>query len=214
MKMVKYFLVGIVILFVLLAAGYGIKVRMGINLFDTFHLSDYWPFNLLIPEAVIDEPGPGYARIDDFNSADPFGFWITIYSGEKGVAKLSKDPKGSNGTGCLLITCSQKTDWAVNAGYFVKVKPGDKFHYEAKLKIGSPSGKAGISFVAFDKDRKTPKYDFIKQEAAMDKIGTWQVVSLDFTVEDPENGYIVPRIWGYMAGLVRYDDIVLRTVEN
>ena len=214
MKVLKLFFGGIVILILLFAIAYGLKVRLQIDLFEKFHLSDYPPFNLLIPDDVIDEPGPGYLKSETFDSDNPFGFWHTIYSGKKGAASRSSDPRGINGTNCLLVKCNDRTDWTISSGYFIKVNVGDKFHYEAKLKPGSPLGTAGISVASFGLDRKNVKYNFAKQEGDMRQTGAWQTISLDISIDDPDTGFIMPRLWGNMPGVVRYDDIIITYTKN
>lgn len=213
MKVIKWILLVVVLFFILLSGAYWAKTRMGINVFHNFHLSNYFPFNYLLPDDEVLTAEPGFELLANFDQTDLFGYWKGIWSEEVNVAKRRDDPRGYNNSTCLLIFCKHEVLWAVNAGVYIKVKPGDTFHYEAKVKVGNVANDVGISIVSYDGQRSSPDYQFIMKSADMHIVGKWQTIAADFTIP---NGvvHIMPRLWGNNQGMVRFDDILLKATDE
>ncbi|TKB25000.1 hypothetical protein FCL47_15225 [Desulfopila sp. IMCC35006] len=64
--------------------GYWLKSNIGIDYFEKFTLSKFFPFKYLIEHNVIDVPVPGILLDDSFDSFSLLGNWTPLWLLEKG----------------------------------------------------------------------------------------------------------------------------------
>jgi len=195
------------IIFVLVITLYWVKGKIGINLFDSYSLSGFYPFSNL--SGIIIHPRPGKTILDEsFDSK--FSLvrkWAKIWMYEKGRVSVGFAEHGRNNTRCLLIKSASSKNWAYSLRYYVSVKKGDRFSFEGYSQISGKDVVASFDVASFDQRRRVINWRM--ERSKVKKSGSFEKVKIKLTV--PEGvALIVFRFTGSGAGEFRFDDIKVK----
>ena len=198
----------IVIVAILVVSVYWLKNLIGINTFESYSISKYFPFKYLQRDLTIN-PEQGEIIIDE--SFDKNGLfkktWGYFWMREKGKVTLNYDKNGFHNSRCLLIKSNSDKSWTYSSLKFVEVKKGDVFSYEGFSCFQGEDAYATFSLASYDKDKNVIKWDYEKTIVSQNnKINK---ITKRFTVTDGI-AFIKFRITGVGVGEFRFDDIKFR----
>lgn len=188
----------------IICSGYWLKCRMEINYFPAVSLSGYFPFKYLKQNKVIHPPGPGIIFQDSFDSFGLFSNWTRRWMREPGKVEKHFDSDGIDGSRCLLITSRSSGSWSCSHNKFVEVSSGDRFRFEARVKLhgDKPSAYAGVA--AFDINKDVVSWNLVSVKT--NQTGVWGKLEKTFIV--PEGiKYINFKLSGCSSGDFRFDNI-------
>ncbi len=196
----------------ILLGGYWFKAMRGINVFESYSLSSYFPFKYLIQDVVIN-PEPGEVIIDEsFNPKSLFKRnWWFIWMREEGKVAMSYCLDGVNNSRCLLIKSSSEKKWSYTYRKYIEVKKGDVFSFEGSAKIQDADLSLAFSIASFDKDKKVVSWNSDHPSAYRNN--QYEMLTKKFTVTDGVR-FIRFRILGAGVGDFRFDDINFRKVKS
>lgn len=194
----------IAFLITVVLSGYWLKCRVGIDFFENYTLSKYFPFNYIIPNNVIDDPSPGMLIDDSFNSFSLFSNWSHLWSREKERATRGYDSHGIDDSRCLLIKSSSDKSWSYSYKKYFRVKKGDKFSFKVSVKLQGDKLSAYARVIAFDESKDAVSWSYISEK--IDKTDEWVTMERAFIISD-EISFIKFKVSGNGVGEYRFDDI-------
>ena len=198
----KYLL--FVLLPTLIVFGYWFKIQMGVNLFDLFSFSSFFPFKYF-NNHVMATPKPGILFRENFNNKTIFKSWSDLWMREAGTVTKEFSADGCNGSRCLLIKSSSTESWAYSHKTMIQVKRGDIYHFEGFVNIQGQNMSASLSVAAFDSNKRAIEWSLEKEK--VNKYNTWTRVAKQFAIASNEIKYIKFRLGGKGTGEFRFDDI-------
>jgi hypothetical protein len=200
----------IALLPILLVFGYWLKIQIGINIFDSFGISSYFPFKYFINH-VIESPKPGILLEDDFNKISIIKKWSDLWMREDGRVTKELTADGIDGSKCLLIKNSSSGSWTYSHNKLVEVKPGDLFAFDGLVNIQGNNLSAYLSLAAFDENKKVIAWNFFKEK--VNKTGTWVRVNKQIAISNDNIKYIQFRLVGVGLGEYRFDQIAFHKIK-
>jgi len=201
------FLVLIVIILSMLSF-YWLKNQVGINVFYTLSLSNYFPFKYLNRSQIISADQQGILLSDDFDKPRLINNWHGIFTEEKGKVIQRLSSSSRNDSRCLLIINREVENWSVSHNYFIAVNLGNQFTYSARVEISGRNPVANICVDSFDENMKIMTWGYSK--AKFEELNKWVKLVKTFSITDKDVKYIRFRINGVGKGEYRFDDIVLK----
>ena len=199
----------IFLLTILFVFGYWVKVQIGINLFDSFSISSYFPFEYLINN-VITSPKPGILIEENFDEMRIFKIW-SLQIQKAGTVKKKLSLDGVNGSKCLLIKNIGRGYWVYYHRKFIEVNEGDIFHFEADVNIQGDDLSAFMSVTVCDKNKHVINWNSFKEK--VNKKGVWIRVKKQLIISDDVIKYIIFRLVGRGKGDFRIDNIIIRKIK-
>jgi len=199
-------------LIVLFLVIYWIKNQAGINLSDSFSLSDYGPFKYLRKNQIISMQNPGVIFDDSFDSLRLFDNWFISWMQEEGRVTKGYDSNGGNNSRCLLIRSSSEKSWVCAYYWFVEVHKGDRFNFKGVAKLKGEKVSAYVSMAAYDKDKKAINWNYIQEKVG--KKDLWANFDRSFIISDDGINYIRFRLSGSGVGEFRFDGICFRKTHE
>jgi len=187
---------------------YWLKNRIGINFFQTFSLSNYFPFKYLDGPQIIGIDQKGVLLNENFDTYRLFHNWHGVYIEGEGKIIQTISPNERDTSRCLLIINRDAKNWSISHNKFIEVNAGDYFTYKAKVKISNGDPVAIIGVDSFDKDMKIITWCYSKIKS--DKLDKWNNLVNSFSIDDEKIKYIRFRISGVGQGEYRFDDIVFK----
>jgi hypothetical protein len=203
---IKYSIWSIGLIFGVLLA-YWLKCQLGINFFDSFSLSSYFPFNDLQRQDVLEPRGPGIILEDSFDRMSIIENWSGLWMSEKGTVSLAHAMAGTGGSRCLVVTSSSKGSWSYSHNQFVAVSPGDTFVFSGNVRLGGDNVTAYLGVAAFDRNKKAISWNYTSESTK--EIDKWVELRQRFIVADGIS-YIKLKLSGVGVGKFQFDDIVFR----
>ena len=200
----------IVLVLTIAISVYWLKVQIGINIFDSFGISSYFPFNYFVSN-VIKSPQSGILLEDDFDGIRIIFKWSKLWMREDGKVTREFSASGIDGSKCLLIKNSHTGSWTYSHNKLVEVKPGDLFAFDGLVNIQGNNLSAYLSIATFDENKKVIAWNFFKEK--VDRTGVWVGVKRQFMVYDDDIKYITFRLVGVGIGEYRFDDITFRKIK-
>ena len=200
----KLFILACAALITISLSGYWLKTRIGIDFFEDYTLSKYFPFNYIVPNNVMDDPSPGIILEDSFDSFSLFGNWTDLWMRDKGTVTTGQDLHGIKNTRCLIIKSSSTKSWSCGHKKYVRVKEGDVFSFQVSVKLQDNKLSAYASVAAFDDKKQAISWNYISEKT--DLAGEWITIEKTFTISESIT-YIRFRLTGTGVGEVRFDDV-------
>jgi len=198
----------IIIIAIFVLSSYWIKNLIGLNIFEPYSLSKFFPFKYLQRDYTL-RPESGETIISEsFNTSSLFKkSRFHLWMSEKGKVVHDYDTNGFHNSRCLLIKSNSDKSWAFSTRKFVEVKKGDVFSYKGFSSLKGEDVYATFCLVSFDKDKNVIKWDYEKTIISQNN----KVIKVRkrFTVTDGVV-FIKFRITGRGVGEFRFDDIEFR----
>lgn len=191
--------------------GYWFKNQMDIDLFDSYSLSGFIPFKYLKRNNVLAKTHPNILINESFESHKIFPEWSKLWMREKGKVTQQYDLNGIGNSRCLNIKSESTLSWSYSHNKYIEVQPGDVFHFMLFAKKNSKQVAAYAGVAAFDKNKETIQWNYIKEE--VDQINQWGKVEKRFTIPDGID-FIIFRLSGAGVGEYRFDDIFFQKEEK
>jgi hypothetical protein len=189
---------------------YWLKVQVGINIFNSYSISTYFPFKYLYND-VIESPEPGILLSEDFDRKRIFRIFTLSWIKENGLVTDEISPYGIKGSRCLLIKSNSNGYWVYSHRKKVKVRRGDLFNFEGLVRMTGGASHAWLSVVAFDENNEAIDWNLFKSKT--DKKGEWIKVEKQFDIPDDNIRYIRFRLVGKGHGEFQFDNIVFRKLN-
>ena len=110
----------IFVLTIAILGSYLFKVMTGIDIFESYSLSEYFPFKYLTGGLIV-IPEPGETIIDEsFNSKSLFKKnWWLLWMREEGKVSITYDLDGINNSRSLLIKSDSEKKWSYSYRKFI-----------------------------------------------------------------------------------------------
>ena len=197
----------ITILFVFI---YWAKNQIGINFFDSFSISSYFPFKYLTNDVIM-SPKPGILLNENFNEPRIVSIWSNLSMQEDGKTTKELSLDGVNGSKCLLIKNIGRGYWTYSHRKLIEVKKGDIFHFEGDVNIQGDDLSAYLSVAVFDKNKHAINWNLFKKKVK--RSGVWIRVEKQFNISDDVIKYIRFRLVGRGNGYFRFDNITFRKIK-
>jgi len=185
--------------------GYWLKLQRGLDFFDSFSLSGYFPFKYL-SDNNIESPEKGILISEDFDKKRLFKSFSELWMKEKGTAKKAYSSDGYKGSRCFLVINSSSGSWASSYRKKFKVKKGDHFYIEGFTKITGHTPHAYLSVAAFDKNDDAINWNYFRKGA--DKKGKWIQIDKHFIIPNENIKSINFRLVGVGKGEYLFDNIL------
>ncbi len=179
---------------------------MGLNLFNSFSISNYFPFNYLL-QNVIDPEMPGIVIEETFNEQPFFKKWTNIGMPKDANFTYAFKPESYNNSKCLYVKNQITNYWVYNHKKYIKVKSGDRFYLEGRIKLLGEKLYSFISVTTFGQERQVVKWNHYKKISK--NTGDWFKIRKEFTITDDKVKYIQLRLVGYGIGQYWLDDITV-----
>ncbi len=194
----------IFIITTIILGSYWLKAIVGVDMFDSYSLSEHFPFKYLIKEVVIN-PQPGELIIDEpFNSKSIFTKNWFLWMREEGDVTATYDLSGMNDSRCLLVKSSSKMKWSYTYYKFIKVQKGDVFKADGFAEIKDEDLSIAFSIASFDKNKNVINWNSDQPE--LYRNNQFEMLSKKFTIAD-EIRFIRFRITGSGVGTFKFDNI-------
>lgn len=202
----------IFIITIAIMGSYLFKAIIGIDIFETYSLSEYFPFKYLTGGLIV-IPESGETIIDEsFNSKSLFKKnWWLLWMREEGKVSATYDLEGINNSGCLAIKSNSEKKWSYSYRKFIKVQKGDVFRLEGYAKIKDKDLSVAISIASYDKDKKVINLN--SEKVRINRNNQFDKATKSFTIGDGI-GFIRFRIIGSGVGEAKLDNMNLRKLKN
>ncbi len=201
----------IFVIAIIVLGGYWFKATVGVNIFESYSLSNYFPFKYLIKEVIV-HPQPGEIIIyESFNSKSIFKRnWWFLWMREEDKVTINYDLNGINDSRCLSIKSSSKMKWSYTYYKFVEVQKGDVFRFEGLAEIQDKDLFLAFTIASFDKDKKVLKWN--SDQPGIYRNNQFEMLTKKFTVANGTR-FIRFRITGSGVGTFRFDDIQFKKLK-
>jgi len=190
-----------------LLSSYWIKNLIGVNIFEPYSFSKYFPFKYLQQGCTLQPESGDTIIAESFNARFFFKRdWSNLWMVEKGKVVRSYDTNGFHNSRCLLIKSSSDKSWVYSSLKYIAVKKGDVFRYAGFLSLKGKNTYAGFSFTSFDKNKNVIEWNY--ETTKINQNNEVVKIAKQFTVTD-EIVFIKFKIFGRGVGEFRFDDIAL-----
>lgn len=199
------YLIPALIFIITVLSGYWLKSQLGFNFFSGNTLSNYFPFNQLVPNKIIHNHQPGIIFNDSFDTFAIFGNWNPLWMKEQSRVVKSYDPKGIDNSHCLLIKSNSTESWSCTHKNYIQVNRGDTFTFTVTVKLLGDKLAAYAGVAAFDDKKNVASWKFFSEK--IDVTGKWVTVERSFTVPKGVS-FIMFKISGIGVGEYRFDNVI------
>ncbi len=193
---------------------YLLKSHRGVDLFESFSLSEILPFTSFHepekPEQVISYvPLHGIVIDENFEGGLSTGGWDSLWARETGIVirRLIQDEEEDSMH--IFIRNLGQEDWTIEHDKLIAVSHDEEYHFQGRIKTTGQAA-AGLGVALYDKDRQI--MDWMHAAKMVRNQAEWKEISNTFTI--PEGaGYMRFRLAGSGKGEVFADDFLLKRTE-
>jgi len=199
--------ISIIIIVVSIFGAYRFKNLIGVDIFESYSLSKYFPFKYLQLDSMLYPDSGDIIIAESFNTSYFFKRnWSNLWMAEKDKVVRDYDINGFHNSRCLLIKSSSKKSWAYSSLKYIAVKKGDAFSYSGFISLQGKNTYAIFCLASFDKYKNVINWSYEKTKISQNN----KVVKIErkFTITD-KIAFIKFRIIGRGVGEYRFDDIEL-----
>jgi hypothetical protein len=210
-KKVTFVLLTVLILFLFT---YRLKTQRGVDLFESFSLSQYLSFTSSHESEKTDPiiryiPLDGIIVNENFEDGLKPGGWDSIWARETGtvIRRLIQDEEEDSMH--IFIKNLGQEDWTIEHDKLIAVSHDEEYHFQGRIKTTGQAA-AGLGVALYDKDRQI--MDWMHAARMVQYQSEWTEVSNTFTI--PEGAaYMRFRLTGSGKGEVFTDDLLLKRTE-
>lgn len=211
----KKILTIIILLLLIFFLVYQLKNQRGIDLFESFSLSENLPVKTLNkpkkPEPIIDtHDSQGIIIQENFEDGLVTSGWEELWTREPGtvIRRIIQDQEG--GSKYLFVRNLGHQDWAIQHDKLIAVSYNDNLYYEVRIKT-TDEAKAGLSVVLYDQDKQvldwTYAAEMVKQQ------NEWTKMKNSFLIPEGVK-FIRIRLTGSGKGKIYADDILFKKIKR
>lgn len=200
----------ILIIFIIIILGYGLKSLIGINIFSSFSFHSFFPFKYLKND-IVKVPKPCIILSENFNKRKLFKNFKILWIKGKGTVKKDWSPDGFSGSRCLIIKSIGNKSWGYLFKKKVEVQIGDQFNMEGLINLSGDTISAYLNVAALDKNEEVIDWNLCR--SGDNRTGEWTKIEKQFNITDKNIRYIRFSLIGTGNGEFRFDNIIFQKLN-